>query len=351
MSAGTSHLAGVIEGYYGRTWDHDTRLAIVSLMADMGFNAFLYCPKSDHYLRKRWQAHWPAREWGRLQALSDHAAQQAVLFGVGLSPYALYDSYGLAEQAALKQKIEQLNDLGAPLLALLFDDMPGAIPDLAARQAAIIADVQHWSKAARILVCPTYYSADPVLEKHFGKRPSGYWAQLGEQLPTEIDLFWTGPRVCSERIAAADVKDISRTLQRPLVLWDNYPVNDGAVRSRHLYIEPLPARDPAINRYLRGHFCNPMNQAWLSLPALSGLAELCGHPVSQSFLADALGEDTLRLLHRDSASFLTAGLDGLDESERARLTRDYRALDSPAAREVVEWLNGEYTFDPACLTD
>ena len=351
MSKNRQFLCGVIEGYYGRTWGHETRLQMVSLQAEIGLNAFLYCPKSDHYLRKRWQSHWPDREWARLGELAQHAADRDVAFGVGLSPYALYDNYGMTEQAALKQKIQRLNELGAPLLAILFDDMPGAIADLAARQADIIADVQHWSDADRLLVCPTYYSDDPVLEKHFGKRPDGYWAQLGESLPIETDVFWTGPEVCSHSIASADLGSITDALQRPVMLWDNYPVNDGAVRSKHLYVEPLPRRDPAMGPFLSGHFCNPMNQAWLSLPALSGLADLCGKPVAESWLADSLSGECLSLLQRDADRFLKDGLDGIPASDKERLLEEYRSLGVPAADEVVEWLSGEYAFDPACLTD
>ena len=40
---------------------------------------------------------------------------------------------------------------------------------LAQRQADIVADVCRWLPGVRILVCPTYYSFDPVLEKYFGK--------------------------------------------------------------------------------------------------------------------------------------------------------------------------------------
>ncbi len=351
MNRSASFLSGVVEGYYGRTWDHDTRLQMVSLLGDLGLSSFLYCPKADHYLRRRWQSDWPEREWRRLLQLASHAGDTGVAFGVGLSPYALYDSYGADERAALKAKVARLNDLGAPLLALLFDDMPGEIDDLAARQADIVSDLVHWSDSERVLVCPTYYSDDPVLEKHFGRRPRHYWEELGEQLAPDVELFWTGPQVCSSTITAQDLELIVGQLRRPLVLWDNYPVNDGAIRSKHLYLDPLPGREPEIRQYLSGHFCNPMNQAWLSLPALCGLACLYGTSPPADWLAQVMGEGTLALLERDRQCFLERGLDDLSEQERETLKADYRAANTPAAAEVVGWLSGEYTFDPACLTD
>ena len=351
MSAAGDFLAGIVEGYYGKAWDHSVRMQIVSLLVGMGLSTFLYCPKADHYLRRRWQSDWPEREWRRLQQLATHARATGVTFGVGLSPYALYDNYGAEERAVLKGKVERLNALGAPLLALLFDDMPGEIDDLASRQAEIVADLLSWTESERLVVCPTYYSDDPVLEKHFGKRPAGYWEQLGAQLAPEVDLFWTGPEVCSGTITAQDLAPVVEQLQRPLVLWDNYPVNDGAVRSRHLYLDPLHGRDSAIREHLAGHLCNPMNQAWLSLPALCGLAALYGNNPDDRWLAGVLGDSTLALIQRDASRFLDLGLDGIDAREREQLVSEYSEAGTPAAAEVVAWLSGDYTFDPACLTD
>ncbi len=351
MTQGAGFISGVVEGYYGRAWSHQTRMQMVALLGELGLNSFIYCPKADHYLRKRWQSEWPERDWRRLLELSLHASERDIAFGVGLSPYALYDSYGNEERAALKTKVERLNDLGAPLLALLFDDMPGEIDDLASRQAEIVGDLQHWSNADRVLVCPTYYSFDPVLEKHFGKRPPRYWEELGEQLAPEVDLFWTGPEVCSEKIDEQDLESISGILRRPLVLWDNYPVNDGAVRSRHLYLDPLPDRDAAMRKHLAGHLCNPMNQAWLSLPALCGLAALYGQCPEEGWLAGVLGNSALALLQRDAKCFREDGLNGIDPARKEQLLSEYAQAASPAGAEVVDWLNGGYAFDPACLTD
>jgi hypothetical protein len=44
-------------------------------------------------------------------------------------------------------------------------------------------------------------------------------------------------------------------------------------------------------------------------------------------------------------------LDTFDDLERQRLYQRYAALlTDPMAREVCDWLQGAYTFDPACLT-
>lgn len=349
-SPASGFLAGVVEGYYGRTWSHAERGAYARLMPALGLNAFLYCPKADPFLRRQWQQHWPAGEWAELRQLAGVFAAAGIDFGVGLSPFALYQRYGAAQRRQLKAKLERLAELEAPLLAVLFDDMPGDVPDLAERQVEILADVRRWLPTVRLLMCPTYYSSDPVLEKHFGPMPAHYWQRLGEWLAPEVDIFWTGQRVCADTVGRAELEALQATFRRPLTLWDNYPVNDGALRSRHLYLDPLPGREPGLGQALRGHFCNPMNQPWLSLPALAGLGRLHGAAtLPGDWLARQLGRELWAKLQADAGRFRDPGLDGLPEREA--LAAEYAQLDGPAAAEVAGWLRGEYAFDPACLTD
>lgn len=352
--ADAAFLTGVIEGFYGRGWTRHLRLDYASYISALGLNSYLYCPKEDPFLRKRWQEDWPASEWAELQAMAATYARSGVQFGVGLSPFALYQSYGTAQRATLKRKIERLNQLDLPLLAILFDDMPGDMPELAARQVEIMDDIASWTSAGRLLMCPTYYSYDPVLETFFGTRPHGYWEELGLGLGASVDVFWTGNRVCSESVCAGDVAVINESLGRNVVLWDNYPVNDGAVRSRHLYLEPLEQRQTLSSAVLSGHFCNPMNQGVLSLPALTGLAALYGgsqRSELDDWLVHTLGGPVWRELQADQKEFTEVGLDGMDEQRRHLLASKYAALQGPAAAETAGWLRGEYTFDPACLTD
>ncbi len=354
MGAGVQRafLTGVIEGFYGRPWPSETRLAYPNYLQAMGLNTYLYCPKADTHLRRHWQQDWPVAQWRRLQAVGRACAGAGVFWGPGLSPYALYRDYGPARRRELRDKIERLKSLEAPLLAVLFDDMPGDLDALAARQADIVADVAGWLPGVRLLVCPTYYSFDPVLERVFGRMPENYWAELGGALPPGVDVFWTGNRVCSDSIQPADLESIEGLLGRPPLLWDNYPVNDGATRSNFLYCRPLGDRGPGLRPFLTGHLCNGMNQGLLSLPALAGLSALYGcRVVPDSWLARALGERTWTCLQRDRDRFQCMGLTGLDESERAGLAAEYDAIGEPGAVEVAGWLRGDYAFDPACLTD
>ena len=58
MTLPNSFLCGIIEGFYGRCWPLETRLAYADYLADMGLNTCIYAPKSDAVLRKQWQERW-----------------------------------------------------------------------------------------------------------------------------------------------------------------------------------------------------------------------------------------------------------------------------------------------------
>ncbi|MCB1842677.1 MAG: beta-N-acetylglucosaminidase domain-containing protein, partial [Halioglobus sp.] len=199
-------LCGIIEGFYGKPWSHASRLAYAPILSRAGLNTCLYCPKGDPWLRRQWQERWPQQQWQELQELSKAYAAAGVAWGVGLSPFALYQRYGAHQRQQLRDKVGQLEALGAPILAVLFDDMPGDVDALADRQAEIVSDIAAWLPQTRLMMCPTYYSFDPVLERHFGTMPAGYWARLGTLVPAAVDVFWTGNTVCSATIEAHDIQ-------------------------------------------------------------------------------------------------------------------------------------------------
>ncbi|KGE03576.1 beta-N-acetylglucosaminidase domain-containing protein [Pseudohaliea rubra] len=348
----TSRLTGAIEGFYGRPWSAAERWQLVTDVGDLGLDAYLYAPKADAHLRRRWSLPWPAAETAALERLAGHARSSGVMLGLGLSPFKLYEDYGPSARRKLQVRVRQLDDLGAALLAILFDDMPGDTLDLAARQGEIVADVAAWSRAERLLVCPTYYSDDPVLDRVFGPRPDAYREALGAALPPGAGIFWTGPEVCAPAISGADLAAASSAFRRPLTLWDNWPVNDGAKRSLHLYLGPPPQRGGALGAHCAGHLCNAMNQPALSLPALAGLAELHGRIASAAqWLEERLGPSVAAALAEDAPLFEARPRDQLDRGERRRLRERYAALPGSAPRELLAWLDGAWAFDPDCLTD
>ena len=188
---------GIIEGYYGRPWSAADRLATIADLAPLGFSFFIHAPKADPFLRRRWREDHPQAEGAALAELAAACRALGVRFGVGLSPYEIYLGFDDDARTALARKLAWLDDIGVTDLAILFDDMRGDLPDLADRQVEILHWIAERTAATRLVMCPTYYSDDPVLDRVFGDRPPGYLDRLGEALDPAIDVFWTGTEVCS----------------------------------------------------------------------------------------------------------------------------------------------------------
>lgn len=347
---------GIVEGFFGRQWTWEARHAFADFLAAQQCNSYVYAPKNDPWLRKQWHEPFPAAHLQSVQKLATHCHERGVEFGIGLSPYELYRDFSAANRVLLKNKVEQINAIGPRLLCILFDDMMGDLHNLAAVQLDIVEFIRAHAAAANFAICPTYYSSDPLLTKHFGSQPEHYLEDLGHGLDSQIDIFWTGPRVISDSYPRAHLQEVADKLQRKPLLWDNYPVNDAKRLTSFLHLKPFTNRGPELRELCSGHLANPMNQAWLSQLPLYSLPALYAdrdYDPARAFAAacralcpPALAEALLE----DAEQFQSIGLSGLSTTEKQRLSRKYAAIAHPMAEEVQGWLAGGYDFDPACLT-
>ena len=71
-----------------------------------------------------------------------------------------------------------------------------------------------------------------------------------------------------KKITLAHVRRIAKKIKRPLLLWDNYPVNDLSMRDE-LHIAPLTGRDPRLPESVYGYLNNPLLQEELSFIPLA----------------------------------------------------------------------------------
>ena len=345
-------FAGVIEGFFGPAWGWGARRACLDFLAASGFHFYVYAPKSEGYLRRRWREPLPSSTAAELAALAAHARATGLEFGVGLTPFELYREYDERARIDLKAKVRQLDELGVDMLCILFDDMRGDVPALAALQCRIVADIRSWSHARRHVFCPTYYSDDPLLARVFGAPPAGYLEDLGRMLDADVDIFWTGQAVCSDCYPAAHLSDVAQRLRRRPFIWDNNLANDSKLRCRRVFLNPDRGRWQFEPATAAGMAINPMNQPLLSRIALCGYGRLLGLRGAASDDCFAVAGPRLGPWLRELADQLSdAGLDM--PMERLVELRALLAADAqnPLARELQAWLDGDYAFDPACLTE
>ncbi|PZQ57328.1 MAG: hyaluronidase [Phenylobacterium zucineum] len=342
---------GIIEGFFGRPYDWDERADMVRALAPAGYGFYLYAPKADAHLRRRWREPYADAQLRDLGDFASVCRQSGVSFGVGLSPYELFLDFDGPSREQLAAKLAQIDSLGVDDLGVFFDDMRGDLPDLAARQAEIVHWIAGRTAASRVIVCPSYYTDDPVLDRVFGQRPANYLEDLGAALDPALQLMWTGEEVCSREFSPGHLARVTEQMRRKPFLWDNYPVNDGPRMSRHLHLRAFTGRPAGIAPHIAAHGINTASQAVLSrIPALT-LAESYAKGEAYEYLAafrraalEVLGPDLADGVERTLLLLEDSGLGNLDDERKDRLRARFGAFDHPAAREILGWLDGAFAL-------
>jgi hyaluronoglucosaminidase len=308
----------------------------------------MYAPKADVFLRRRWQEPYPDSYALKLRSFGAYCRNIGVRFGVGLSPFELFNNFDTAAKESLAAKIEFFDAIGVDDLAILFDDMRGDVPNLAKCQTEII----HWAasrtNASRVITCPSYYSDDPILDRVFGARPANYVEDLGRDLDSKIEIFWTGEEVISRQFSTGHLERVTDQLKRKPFLWDNYPVNDGQRMSQYLHLRGFTGRPYVIAEHIAAHGINPALQPTLGLiPAMTlsdSYREAASYQYGESFkraCKEVLGDSVGEMVREDLLTLQDIGLDRLADKEQFLRAR-YEGVDNPGAREIIAWLNGEY---------
>jgi hyaluronoglucosaminidase len=346
---------GVIEGFFGKPWSWSARLSGLDFLRDYGYQFYVYAPKADPFLRRRWREPMPAETMQQLSELRARCRDCEIALGIGLTPFEIYLNYDADAKMALQSKVLQLNEIRADMLCILFDDMRGDVDELPDLQVEVICDVCAWSNAKRFIVCPTYYSYDSRLTREFGPPPKKYLCELGRRLDSSVDVFWTGEKIISNGYSAPHIAQVVAEIGRKPFIWDNRISNDSKVRTNHLFVDPYSDAWELPAAAVAGLAINPMNQPHLSRIALCGYQQMLSEPGEPVLLSNSCrrlaGASFAEQLAADCNLFQLSGREQLDTETRNRLLGLYEAQKTnPYAQEVAAWLRGEYAFDPQCLT-
>ena len=266
-------IHGVVEGFYGSHWTPEERLDIIRFMGEFGLQSYFYAPKDDPYHRSRWREPYSGEHLAIFEELLEVARRHEVTIWYAISPgldmvYSSEEDY-----QALMAKMEAMIDLGIAHVALFLDDVPETLNHAADREAFANLGEAHVHVINRLhadlselgvelSVCPTTYT------DAWGNRE--YVRILGEGVPSEIPLFWTGVDVAIARITADQARNWGGKMQRKPLIWDNFPVND--FDSWRVFLGPLEGRDPDLAKTTTGIVANPMNQPYASMIALATVA-------------------------------------------------------------------------------
>ncbi len=259
-------LSGVIEGFYGRAWTEAQRLKMLDWISAAKMNTFVYAPKDDIHIRARWREPYEPAALSRLVALNEAASARGIRFMVAIAPCLDITYSDPSETERLTARIDQLLAIGITDFVLLFDDIPNALLPVDSPHFENFADAQctvantayaHLKShgGGSMLFCPTEYCA-----RFAGNdvATSDYLNTLGAKLCAEIDVFWTGPDIVSERITPDSLEEIAAVLRRKPMIWENFHANDYDIR--RVMLGPLAGRDSAVLPLISGFITNPNNE-------------------------------------------------------------------------------------------
>lgn len=347
------NLTGIVEGFFGPEWPEADRLSYAEFLARAGGDFYIYAPKQDPYLRKKWREDWSEDYIQKLRTYTHKFHSHNVQFGVGFSPFGLGMELKEEDKAILGEKLRILNELGINLLGLFFDDMP-VTENLASTQIEVMKFIrQHFQN--QIIFCPSFYTPDPILDKVFGQRPSNYLEEIASGIPEGVSIAWTGPKVISPEIPAEHLKEVTGLLKRKPFIWENLFANDGPKNCKLLKLRPFTGRDSETAEWSEAFGFNMMNQPQLSkITYLASVFTLHGEEPSVAFehsleeLTSPLFKEFV-LKHKDT--FLTKGLDNFSQEEKNQLVGELSSFPDLGAKEISDWLSGQYNVGSECLTD
>lgn len=269
-------VRGVVEGFYGKPWNHAQRLRGISYFGDYNMNAYFLAPKDIPWQRFNWRAPFDIDFLNATKELIEKGQKNAIDIVVCASPGLSVKYSDENDVDAVVNRYKQLFDLGARHFGLLWDDIAWELShedDIAAyvSTAAAHSDFTNrvWEKLlaldpkVALTVCPMHYS---------GRGNEPYLQELGRSLSARINLMWTGRSIISEYLDIADAVIFERTALRAPLYWDNFPVNDGGLQA-NLYIGPVRGREVGLHKYSAGLVSNPMLQFEMSQLPLFTIGE------------------------------------------------------------------------------
>jgi hyaluronoglucosaminidase len=283
MHASPFQVRGVVEGFYGVYYTFPERNDLIRFLGQHGFNCYIYGPKNDRQHRARWWQPYPQEIMAQFAETVAIARAAGISFCYAITPTTYERADDLPRVAA---KLRAFFDMGVRSFCVLMDDIfPASETEAGDKRAQHLAEL-HADLCNQLFAMLGLLSSDCTFAMcpvdYFGRAPFGnYLRALGELLNPAIDIFYTGPDICSPTIAEADARSFAEAVRRQPLIWDNYPVNDLAMRGE-LHIGPVRGRDPRLACAVKGLVANPMIQPEVSKIPLATLAE---------YLADPAGYD------------------------------------------------------------
>ncbi len=253
-------FTGVIEGFYGRPWTITQREELIEQFVDFGgLNTYIYAPKDDFKHRQQWRELYTQPELNSIKNVVEKCHENNITFVYAIAPGLDISYSSKTDYNLLIAKINQLKNIGAKSLALLFDDIPEkmnetdekAFDSFAQAHAIISNKIFSETKLENYFFCPTVYCLD---QSNVSLDENDYLFKLSNLLYKEFNIFWTGPSVITPEITSKHIQELKKVFDHPIVIWDNLFANDYDLH--RCFMGPFSGRDEIKNE-VEGILLNP----------------------------------------------------------------------------------------------
>ncbi len=272
-------MRGVFEGGYG-AWDVEGRLKIIDWMGKVKLNSYLYGPKSDAKIRRRWRELYDDIEMFSFKRLMQRAKENHVQVGYVISPTQGIEYGGDEDFQTLMRKIKQMLSIGMKSIVVAFDDTLGMMynesdrkkfANLGEAEAFLVNKVydavKAYDKEAIVVLVPEIYA---------GVHKITYTETLVQKLNPDVYIGWTGLEIGSPKLDDKDVQAFIDFYKRPPGFGDNW----GSPY-------PFVGRAPDLHKHMTQFVMNPYNlQGEIPIMAGVGSSEPELMPIQGAALSD-----------------------------------------------------------------
>jgi len=256
-------IRGVFEGGYGK-WDVEGRLKVLDWMGRNKLNSYLYGPKGDPKIRRRWREPYDDLELFAFKRMIERAKQNHIQFGYTISPPLGFEYGSDADFKVLLFKVRQMQALGVKNIVLAFDDSMGMLYSKNDRDRFGSLGEAEVYVANKLNKALKEYDPEIVLvivpEIYAGVYPMEYTNTLAKKLDKDITIGWTGNEIVTPNLNGADTNKANDFYGRMVSFGDNWG---------GMY--PLLGRNPDIHNATTQFLMNPFNlQGELPIPGAEG---------------------------------------------------------------------------------
>ncbi len=265
LSAPKAEPAFRLRGTKGWAWTPEQYLAEIPYLVKAKMNFLMNCYTSmfaslEPFVNKWWEPLPAAKKKGFEEVV--RACQKAgIHFCFSMHPQLFserpLDPNSPEDFENLWQHYSWMQEMGVDWFNVCYDDIgvEGQDKSLLGETHAktvnmLLARLRKKNPRVQFIFCPVYYSG-------CGDAPEArsYLSALGRVLDPQVLVFWTGDGVVTPRITKSCAETYKGIVAHPLMIWDNYPVND---RNPTLHLGPVTGRNADLPAVAEGYMSNPL---------------------------------------------------------------------------------------------